>query len=140
MDHIAVAIDFSDQSRLALRLADDLAVRTGAKLTLVHVHPVVDVAIYDFAIIQSPEDLARETARAESTLRDWAHDLGTPAARVTSRVVVGAPIAEIIKFSERADLLVLGTHGRKGLSHFLLGSVAERAARGAHCSVLIAKG
>ncbi len=139
MNRIAAAIDFSPQSRLALAAADELALRFGSTLQLVHVHAVVDVAVYDFAVIEQPAELARETERAEATLRDWAHELKTPPSRVEIAVIAGPPLGELLRLSEHVDLMVVGTHGRKGISHFLLGSVAERVARGARCSVLIVK-
>ena len=61
---------------------------------------------------------------------------------VHSRVIEGIPYKAIIDFAAewKADLIVMGTHGRTGLSHALTGSVAERVVRTAHCPVLITRG
>jgi hypothetical protein len=61
-----------------------------------------------------------------------------PALQATSAVVCGAPVPTLIKVAESkgADLIVMGTHGRRGMGHVLLGSVAERVVRLAPCPVL----
>jgi nucleotide-binding universal stress UspA family protein len=58
--------------------------------------------------------------------------------RVTAAKSIGPPVAEIVRFAREGnyDLIVLGTHGRTGLKHALIGSVAERVVRHAHCPVL----
>jgi nucleotide-binding universal stress UspA family protein len=78
--------------------------------------------------------------QAERHLGEWRSDAerlaGGP--RVGMEKAVGEPAAEILSYAERSgvDLLVLGTHGRTGLEHALMGSVAERVVRKAHCPVL----
>ena len=61
-----------------------------------------------------------------------------PPLQATSAVVCGAPVPTIVKIAESkgADLIVMGTHGRRGVGHLLLGSVAERVVRLAPCPVL----
>jgi len=63
------------------------------------------------------------------------------AARIHTHVRVGHPIEEILQacVDFEADLLILGTHGRKGLQHLLIGSVTEQLVRQAHCPVLVAR-
>ena len=58
-----------------------------------------------------------------------------------THVTQGEPIAEILRLAEeeKADLLVIATHGRTGLKHFFLGSVVERVIRHAHCPVLVVR-
>ena len=137
---LLVPIDFSSYSRHALDVADAWAQADGdATLELMHVHPVVDVAVLDFAWVQPAERLAELCSALEGQLADWARTLKTPAERVSQEVVLGTPVEEIVKRCEDADVAILGTHGRSGMGHFLIGSVAERVVRLARCSVFIAK-
>jgi nucleotide-binding universal stress UspA family protein len=55
------------------------------------------------------------------------------------RVTTGAPVAEIVAATQTFDLVVMATHGRSGMSHFLMGSVAERVVQGSRCSVFVVK-
>jgi len=140
LDRVLVPIDFSDQSRNALHNADELVHDRGGQLTLLHVHSIVGVAVLDFTYVERPQDMARITEAAEAHLKQWAAELKTPRARVQIEVATGEPVSEIVRHTEGCDLAVLGTHGRNGLTRFLMGSVAERVVRGAHCSVLIVRG
>jgi nucleotide-binding universal stress UspA family protein len=83
------------------------------------------------------QDLADQAQRHLEEWRLEAERL-VGAARVTAEKGVGEPAAEIVSFAkDRAvDLLVLGTHGRTGLEHALMGSIAERVVRRARCPVL----
>ena len=75
---------------------------------------------------------------AEETLEARAADLSQSGTKASWRVQVGVPFEEIVKIAEeeRADMIVMGTHGRGGLNRMLLGSVAERVIRLAPCPVL----
>lgn len=111
--------DFSDVARTAGRTAADLARRFGARLHVLHVTaPVVGIA--------SPDTLQRAV-----------DDLGTGVTTVTASAA-GTPAAEIVAYAARAgvDLIVMGTHGRSGVSRALLGSVTEGVVRRATCRVL----
>lgn len=138
---ICCAVDFSDPSRFAMEEAADLARTFHGQLTLVHVEeprPVmpIDVIVPAASAFEAPSvDVARcVTAwRVEASAR-----AGSP---VKSAVRVGAPAEEILRFArdEAMDLLVVGTHGRTGLKHLVLGSVAERIVRQAPCPVLVVR-
>jgi nucleotide-binding universal stress UspA family protein len=132
--------DFSAHSELAVRYACGLAERLGAELHLVHIlseilpagpdpllMPVVPPEYY-----QENEDRARETLDG---LLDPAW--GSPRSVVTA-VRWGSPVESIVSYADehRVDLIVIATHGRTGLSHVFLGSVAERIVREAPCPVL----
>jgi nucleotide-binding universal stress UspA family protein len=138
LKNILVAIDFSDYSAAALRYAVFLARNFGAGLTLVH---VTESYIY-------PEDLAAGYTIDELDAR-WVHGREEkleelrqalkkemPAETV---VVTGPPWTQIVAIakSRQADLIVLGTHGRTGLKHAVMGSTAERVAQHAACPVLV---
>lgn len=136
---ICCPIDFSDASRAAMEAAADLARRFGATLTLLHAYPVPGYTFPDGSVVASPRMLQELAEQATRHLGEWqrdAQELGAPDVRI--HTAVGEPAAEIVAWAKEAgiDLLVLGTHGRTGLEHALLGSVAERVVRRARCPVL----
>jgi nucleotide-binding universal stress UspA family protein len=136
---ICCPIDFSDASRAAMEVACDLARRFGATLTLLHAYPVPGYTFPDGSVVASPRMLQELADQANRHLADWQRDAlqaGAPAVRVET--AVGDPASEIVAWAQDkgADLLVLGTHGRTGLEHALMGSVAERVVRRARCPVL----
>jgi universal stress protein A len=136
---ILCAIDFSDLSRAALAEAAALARRLDAELALVHVYEPPPPVALDVVV---PTEGLFETAAAdiESRLASWTTDAQTLAGRPVRGVVrVGTPATEIVHCAaeDRADLVVVGTHGRSGLKHLVLGSVAERVLREAACPVLV---
>ncbi|ABS25017.1 universal stress protein [Anaeromyxobacter sp. Fw109-5] len=136
---ICCPIDFSDASRAAMEVAADLARRTGAELWLLHAYPVPGYTFPDGSVVASPKMLQDLADGAQRHLDEWrtaAEGLGAP--RVETAKEAGEPAAEIVAFARErgVDLLVLGTHGRTGLEHALMGSIAERVVRKAHCPVL----
>jgi nucleotide-binding universal stress UspA family protein len=138
---ILVAVDFSPDSDRALEVAADLATTFGARLHLVHAYyvPALALSPYGAAVPQGVWDDLRSGARRELEARREklaARNLGAEAHLTTG------PVSDAICESARelgADLLVMGTRGRTGLAHVLLGSVAERTLRGAPCPVLTVK-
>ncbi len=142
VETVLVAYDFSAHSDRALHWGVEVAKVYHAKLVLVHALPVLHhaLALPGPMMLQLDND---RLARAEQDLRD-VHER-TEAARghpVERYVVRGDPFWEICQAVRRfaADLVVMGSHGRTGLSHVLLGSVAERVVRHACCPVLVARG
>ena len=138
-ERILVPIDFSDQCRMALRAADELAQSYEATITMLHVHGIAGVTVLDFTYVERPQDIAAMTDAAERQLMSWASELQTPKERVTVDVVTGDPVTEIVRATETHDLTVMSTHGRTGLTRLMIGSVAERVVRGAHHSVLVVR-
>ncbi len=136
---ICCPIDFSDASRAAMEVAADLARRNGGELTLLHAYPVPGYTFPDGSVVASPkmmQDLSDQATRHLGEWRAEAEALGAP--RVSTLTAVGEPAAEIVAHAgeQGVELLVLGTHGRTGLEHALMGSVAERVVRRARCPVL----
>jgi nucleotide-binding universal stress UspA family protein len=137
---ICCPIDFSEASRAAMEVAADLARRTGAELVLLHAYPIPGYTFPDGSVVASPKMMQDLADQAQRHLEEWRVDaeklVGAP--RVTAEKAVGEPAAEILAVAAArgADLLVLGTHGRTGLEHALLGSIAERVVRRARCPVL----
>jgi nucleotide-binding universal stress UspA family protein len=137
---ICCPIDFSDASRAAMEVAADLARRFGADLVLLHAYPIPGYTFPDGSVMASPkmmQELADQAARHLDVWRADAERL-VGSSRVAAEKAVGEPAAEILSYARSAgvDLLVLGTHGRTGLEHALMGSIAERVVRRAHCPVL----
>ncbi len=135
---ILVATDFSPASSGALDYARLLALKLGASLRLIHVvdDPIIAAAwseVYAFDTSELRERL-RQTAETELA-RLAAQITDVP---VTTEVIVGSPARAITGRTAEPDidLVVMGTHGRSGMSHLLLGSVAERVVRSARCPVL----
>ena len=136
---ILCPVDFSATSAGALRAAAALARRFDAALTLLHVDAVPGSAIPE-ALLPTPPALGADlTAPADRPLLEWkalAERLGAPRVAVTRSV--GTPAQEILALARRegCDLVVMGTNGRTGLGHLVLGSVAEVVVRHAACPVL----
>ena len=128
---ILVPTDFSPFSDEALKMAVSVAKsRADANVVLFHVD---DSAVpgYDEELgVLEPEILRTKLQALAATQR---HHMA-----VDSLVVHGQPADEILKKADamRADLIVMGTHGRSGLLHLLLGSVTEKVLRNAKCAVL----
>jgi nucleotide-binding universal stress UspA family protein len=123
-----------------MEVAADLAQRFGAELVLLHAYPIPGYTFPDGSVVASPKMMQELAEQTERHLGEWRADaerlVGAP--RVGTEKAVGEPAAEIVSYarSSGVDLLVLGTHGRTGLEHALMGSVAERVVRKAHCPVL----
>jgi len=139
---ICCPVDFADPSRAALEQAAALASHFRAELTLVHVLPAfAQVAAGEIAALREPDDTTSK--RNAELLARWRSDAEELADRpVRSFMLSGDAASEILRHALREgyDLLVLGTQGRTGMARLLLGSVAERVARGAPCPVLLARG
>jgi universal stress protein A len=139
---ILAAIDFSAESREALRVAAATAAASHAELTLL---TVWESGNYTFSPnLALPgrvvDDLMAETGRELTEWQHRAEEIGAP--KVATLVVSGVAwdrIVEVAKADPAYDLIVVGTHGRTGLSHVVLGSVAEKVVRHAPCPVLVAR-
>ncbi len=141
---IVCATDFSDASHAAIDLAIELAIRHGATRVFgLHVDEVVE----RYTTIQHSIDVLearREELRqqVESEIERMRERLATKTSvKVVTEIRYGKPYLEILRYAVemKADFLVVGTHGRLGFSRAVLGSVAERVARYAPCTVVIAK-
>lgn len=136
--------DFSEHARLALDLAVEMAGLLDAELHLLHVlqpsaHAYGGELYAGGGFHTELEDSGSLRRATESQLQSVARRIEGLARPAHSHVVLGARIAEAIDVeAERlgADLIVMGTHGRTGLAHLLLGSVAEATLRQAPCPVL----
>ena len=131
---ILCAIDFSKTSDAALEYASSLARDRGGSLLLLHVEPPI-AAYGDIPFYELQEPTIAEYKRRLDAL---AMHLGLP---TTTRAVIGNPAKQILAQAsdEQVDLIVMGTHGRTGLAHVIMGSTAEYVVRHAACPVLTVK-
>lgn len=140
--NILVPVDFSAHSAAAIETAVNLSKRSDGLVTLVHVYDPIAYSLPEGYVLFTPSEFDRLVSAFQAQLeaaRKTAVDLG--ALRVDTRLLQGFPAEEIKDFAGRikADLIVMGTHGRGALKHLLLGSVAERVVRTAPCPVLTLK-
>jgi universal stress protein A len=138
---ICCPVDFSEASRLAMREAADLARDLGAELALVHVVPPVAAPLVE-PVLAPPSRHGVEEADAPQLLASWAREAGILSGRpVETRLASGRTVPEVLRFAREGgfDLLVAGSHGRSGVRHLLLGSVAEELVRTAPVPVLFVR-
>jgi len=136
---ILIPVDFSVHSAEAIQVASDISRRYQAPATVVHVQQLQSYALPDGFLLYTPAQLNEMTALFEKQLEQAREDARVAGAvEVKSELVLGAPFVEIVRLAREGayDLIVMGTHGRTGLKHALLGSVAEKVVRKAPCAVL----
>jgi nucleotide-binding universal stress UspA family protein len=145
INHIVVPVDFGEASDAALAYARMLALRFNASMSVVHVHDNETLAPAAFL---PPEVYVGPSPNAEKDARHDLHVRLTALLRPgdtpdgTSVEVLHGPTSKaIVEYANRcgASLIVMGTHGRRGLAHAVLGSVAAQVLRMASCPVLIVR-
>ncbi len=139
LKRLLVPTDFSDSARLALRYACSFAQEYEAELLLVHV--VENVAVgyaNDLFPVPMAEVVQELTSYARAELDSLAKDVEGQGIRVRVVLTQGKPSAEILHLAaeEKADMIVLGTHGKGMLDQAIFGSTTERVVRKAPCPVL----
>ncbi len=143
---ILVPVDYSECSRAALEFAVEFARKLGASIEVVHVwdrpaYVAGDTKIRQGAVEHSLIDLIRDDAAAEMSA--FMAKTAVPAAiKIEPRLLSGNPARTVLNELEAGNhqLLIVGTHGRTGLSHLLLGSVAEKLVRLSPVPVLTVPG
>ena len=137
---ILVPTDFSPASERALEVAMDLARLTGAALELLHVDPAtIWVLPPPGDVIAGPVDLSESLATSVIQLEATIARVRVAGLVCTGVSQAGKPDAEIVDHARArsAGLIVVGSHGRTGVSHLLAGSVAEKVVRHAPCPILV---
>lgn len=140
--NILFATDFSDSSQTAADYAVTLAKLTGAHLHVLHVINELDehqrVMIPREAFLSLEKGLEIQAIKGlKRFCREWAKGLIT-----TIHAVVGTPYLKILEVANevQADLVIMGTHGRAGMEHIIVGSTAERVVRHSKIPVLTVRG
>jgi nucleotide-binding universal stress UspA family protein len=139
-EKILCAVDFDESSAVVLHFARQIAEQNGATLCVLHVAPLPLNATEFSPIPMDPYPVWEKTARVELEKLAAAHLEGRGVAyKLDTRS--GEAADGILNQAQEigADLIVLATHGRKGVSHFLIGSVAERVIRRSACPVLVVR-
>jgi nucleotide-binding universal stress UspA family protein len=138
--HILVPVDFSPPSDAALEYARSVAARYGASLHLVHVAEDPYRAFYSAEVVVAEVEGLREEilTDTETRLKDRLRPADVTELQATAESIIGTPAGSIVEYAagHDIDLIVMGTHGRGGMAHLLMGSVAERVVRTAPCPVL----
>jgi nucleotide-binding universal stress UspA family protein len=133
---IVCGIDDSDGARKAARVADELALRVGARLVLVHATPVAPSVLYGIPF--DSEAFQRKALQdAERLLEDVARTCGTQ--ELERRALQGTPAEVLVQAieDEGAAFLVVGTRGRGAMRSVLLGSVAHEMLAVSPCPVVV---
>jgi len=132
---ILVPTDLSETSLAALRRALDMARRAEGSVTLLHVYHLPPYELND-------DTADRIASAARTAVEALAHQFAEAAVPLVPVILAGSAAETIVEYArrERMDLIAIGTHGRTGLAHILLGSVAERVVRFAPCPVLTVRG
>jgi len=132
---ILVPVDFSDSARPIVDCAVDMARGLGAEVFLIH---VLEQAVPAGSGAAESKAVAAERTASEKSLGELAAAADpSKQVKIHGKVVAGPPSREIVReaVDGKADLIVIGTHGRTGLRHVFLGSVAEDVVRSSPCPV-----
>ena len=139
LKRILVATDFSETADAALRYGRALARNFGATLHVLHVAHDFSARMGDTFLAVMPELVADVVKDAKRRLREQVVDNDSnPPPVVPVVITASAPAAAIVDYAndKEIDLIVIGTQGRGGVAHLMMGSVAERVVRTARCPVL----
>jgi nucleotide-binding universal stress UspA family protein len=132
--------DFSEVSLTALNYAKDFAQQYNAQLHCLH---ILDEA-YQYWLALGPDgvpagpDMNQLMSIAQDQMNKLTSEHLSDVPKLITKIVSGRPFLEIIRYAreQAVDMIIIATHGRSGLSHALMGSVAERVVRKAPCPVL----
>lgn len=139
-DRIAIATDGSESNKAAIRQGIGLAKRLGVK-------KVTAICVFDIGSYRTvsreagvgDRDEGYELQAAQEALQNVVREGKEKGVEVETRIITGHPAEALIKESANFDLMVTGTLGKSGLERALIGSVAERVVRMAHCPVLVCR-
>ena len=139
LDRILVPTDFSDESRAAIVCGVAFVEDFGASLHLLHVLDAITAADpLDLPLPTRQEIEQRAEANAWAELRSLLAPQEQSRVRAVLALEWGTPSVEILRYAKThaIDLIAMATHGRRGVQHLLIGSIAEEVVRNAPCSVL----
>ena len=140
--HILVPTDFSEYADYALDYAIELAQKLQARLTLLHIIDTMPLGVVEEGSMLPPSYWQELETNLEQSMEASLKRLDDVGLQGEPIIVHGVPFQSIIDTAQdkAVDLIVMGTHGRTGLTHVLMGSVAERVVRMAPCPVLVTRG
>jgi nucleotide-binding universal stress UspA family protein len=138
-NRIMVATDFTEASTPAFQEAIELAKKDGSELLISHAYQPPNMVQADTVAPGVYEEWDRNLrSRVQEMLQGLVDDAKKAGVPAKPLVLTGAPYEAIVDAAKenKADLVVMGTHGRKGVSRFFLGSVASRVISTAPCPVM----
>ena len=141
LNKILCPVDFSDRSDRALEYAVFIATTNDASLTLVHVVDHLQGEDHFFILSLTAEELQKKLESEARKKLDLLAQKYSDTIKVETVIRAGKPFVEIVRMAKENDIdqIIMGSHGRTGIPHMLLGSVAEKVSRKAPCPVLIFK-
>ena len=151
LTRILAPTDLSRYSGFAMEWAAYLAQCLQAELVLLHVLTdeegrIIEEVVGEGAVVQVPKGIRHEVVADRQKKLRMQYEMVVPrglqaSLKVEEMVRIGVPFLEVVKVAKDkdVDLIVMGTHGRTGLAHVLIGSVAEKVVHHAHCGVLTVK-
>ena len=141
VQHMLVPMDFSATADQALAYAIALAQQLQARLTLLHVLDLTPVTMDEMTAGVTATYLEAQETEAQHLLQASLERVQHAGLQGESLLVEGTPTHTIVEMAgeQGVDLIIMGTHGRTGLAHVFLGSVAEHVVRQAPCPVLVTR-
>jgi universal stress protein A len=141
LNSVLVAFDFSETSMSALTYGENLAHTFGGRLHVLHVTDVIATSAAQFHPEGPGDPEVKATELAMNQLRASLSSKAGGAAATPAVRLSQSPADEIVQYAKdiHADIVVVGTHGRGGVSRLLMGSVAEHVVRNAPCPVLVVR-
>lgn len=141
IERILVGTDFSDIAEHAVDCAVDLAAQLGASLIVVHAYELPMYSLPDGVVVSGADGARQITGEASARLARSVERRNESGVAIESLLRMGTPWEELnaVAAHEGADLIVVGTHGRRGFSRVILGSVADRLLRTAVRPVLVVR-
>jgi nucleotide-binding universal stress UspA family protein len=144
LKRVLCPVDFSDNARHALDYAESLAASHGAEVRLVHIIQADVLAMATDPMLPEFDSRVLEDYSQACTrqLEEWTQQSKERCGLdVDSEARTGSAFIEVITAARawEADLIVMGTHGRSGIAHMMMGSVAEKVVRKAPCPVLVVR-
>jgi|JI10StandDraft_1071094.scaffolds.fasta_scaffold06129_6 universal stress protein A len=135
---IVCPTDFSPTARIAIDYAAEMARSLGAEMVLLHVVPELSYPTRSFGMANAFPHLREELHKRASEELEAERARLDPATKVTTELRDGVSHEQVLEcaHAQKADLIVMGTHGHTGLTHLVLGSTAERIVRMADCPVM----
>jgi universal stress protein A len=140
--HILVPTDFSKYADHALNYAIELAQRLQARLILLHIIHTMPLGVVEESAMLPPSYWQELETSIEQSMEESLKHLADVGLQGETIIIHGVPFQTIIDTAKGkdVDLIIMGTHGRTGLTHALMGSVAEKVVRLAPCPVLVTRG
>lgn len=136
INHIIVPVDLEEHTEKLIEYAAYIAKKLDAKLTIAHVvEPFPAIGDMELGMATIEEYTQNRIRHAE----DFLHKLAEPYPECEKKILKGEIVDEIVEYAKEkeTEIIVIGTHGNKGIEKLLLGSVAERVVKSAHCPTLV---